>query len=59
MNAVLGLLKIPCTMQNNPAADAWAAARVLLKEEAERLPIVVNDNFLYAPPIKMLIQKFS
>ena len=59
MNTVLGFRKVFRAMQNNPATDARAIERVLLKEEAERLSIIVNHDFFSPLPAEMLIQDFS
>lgn len=43
-------------MQDDGAADSSAIRRILLKKEAVRLAVIIEDNLFRAAPLEMLFQ---
>ena len=59
MHAVLSLLEIVRTMQDDSAADSSAIRRILLKKEAVRLAVIIEDDLFRTAPLEMLFQDLS
>ena len=54
--AVSSLCYVFYSMQDDGAADSSAIRRILLKKEAVRLAVIIEDNLFRAAPLEMLFQ---